>query len=68
MMCKISNRATLFAILRRDNDLGRDVVCAFTNTVEHADDLKGEYEQQWKDSGGGDESYYYVVANMFYAG
>ena len=67
-MCKISNHATLYAIMRHDCNLGRDVICAFTNTPEHADDLQGEYEQQWEDSGGGDESYYYVTANIFYAG
>ncbi len=65
-MSMIKNKANLFAIVRRDNDTTRDVVCAFTKTLEGAEDLCGEYAQNWIDSGGGDEAYYYVVSNTFY--
>ena len=65
-MSMVKNKATIFAIMRKDVDRGQDVVCAFAKTLVGAEDLCGEYAQNWEDSGGGDESYYYVVSNTFY--
>ena len=65
-MSMIKNRSTLYAVMRRDYSQGHDVVCAFTKTLENAERLVNEYEQQWIDSGGNDDTNYYAVANIFY--
>lgn len=65
MMCKLNNRDTLYAVVRCERY--RSVVCAFTNTLEHADDLRGEYEQQWLDAGGPPATTFEIQANTFYA-
>jgi len=66
-MSLIKNRATLFAVVRKDIDKGQDVVCCFAKTLDKAERLADEYGQQFVDSGGSyDEAYYYVVANTFY--
>ena len=65
-MSLIKNRSTLYAIMRRDNNNATDVVCAFTKTLENAERLVDEYEQQWIDSGGDSAIYYYPVGNIFY--
>lgn len=51
----------------RDSSFGdKDVVCCFAKTILGAEELCGEYQQQWLDSGGKDDAYYYVVGNIFY--
>jgi len=71
-MSNVKNKETIYAILRKDLDynyqpaLSSEVVCAFCKTLEGAEELCGEYQQKWTDSGGGEESYYYVVGNTFY--
>ena len=65
-MSKIKNKELIYAIMREDTDKGQDVVCCFSRTLVGAEDLCGEYEQAWIDSGGGDEAHYYVVSNVFY--
>ena len=66
-MSKIKNKDTLYAVLRHDEPLDHDVVCAFAKTLEGAEQLCDEYEQNFEDSGGNkEESYYYVVGNTFY--
>lgn len=69
-MSNIKNKETIYAILRKDYGdhlhHSKDVVCAFCKTLEGAEEMCGEYQQAWTDSGGGEESYYYVVGNTFY--
>lgn len=65
-MSLIKNKSTLFAVMRKDSDRGQDIVCCFTKTIDGAERLCNEYEQQWKDGGGGDEAHYYPVGNIFY--
>lgn len=65
-MAQIKNKSNVYAIIRKDVDKGQDIVCAFTRTLEGAENLCDEYAQAWIDSGGGEESYYYVVGNVFY--
>lgn len=71
-MALIKNKSNVYAILRKDIDKrdfpasAQDVVCAFTRTLEGAENLCDEYQQAWIDSGGDDNSYYYVVGNVFY--
>ena len=50
--------------MRKDNTTS--VACCFAKTLLGAEELCGEYQQQWEDSGGQDDSYYYVVGNIFY--
>ncbi len=52
--------------MRKDLDKGQDVPCCFAKTLENAERLTGEYEQQWIDGGGEDTTYYYVMGNVFY--
>ena len=54
----------MYAVMRKDNQ--QDVVCCFAKTIDGAERLEAEYQQQWVDSGGGNEVYYYVVGNIFY--
>ena len=64
-MSLVKNRATLYAIMRRDVD--RDVVCCFCKTADKAERLANEYEQDWKDHGGDiGEVYFYAIANIYY--
>jgi len=65
MMCKLNNRDTIYAIVRQEPF--KSVICAFTNTLEHADDLRGEYEQKWKDIGADGAVAFTIEANVFYA-
>jgi hypothetical protein len=66
-MSKIKNKATVYAVLRKDNYRNQDVVCAFAKSLEGAERLRDEYEQSFADSGGNkEESYYYVIGNTFY--
>ncbi len=66
-MSLIKNKSTLYAVMRRDNDFERDVLCCFTKTLEEANRLANEYEQQWYDQGGDKEmTFFYSVANIFY--
>lgn len=65
-MAQIKHKSNVYAILRKDLDRKQDVVCAFTRTLEGAENLCDEYSQAWVDSGGEDTSYYYVVGNVFY--
>jgi hypothetical protein len=65
----VRNHSIMYAVLRRDEDLGRDVVVCFTNTLDRAEALQGEYEQALKDVNGDTENnHYYVVSNVFYNG
>ena len=64
-MSLIKNKATIYAVMRGSDK--RDVVCCFAKTLDGAETLCGEYEQQWLDSGGEPEDmHYFVVANTFY--
>lgn len=66
-MVKVKNRNYVYAIMRKDVDRGQDVVCAFTRTLDGAERLCDEYEQNYIDSGGDTEqAYFYVVSNIFY--
>ena len=71
-MSNIKNLTTIYAIMRKDIEQeyslhpSRDVVCAFCKTLEGAENMCGEYQQAWEDSGGASEAYYYVVGNIFY--
>lgn len=67
MSKKLKNRQMMYAVLRKDIDLGRDVVCCFANNIERAEQLCDEYNQNFVDSGGNEEeAYYYVVSNIYY--
>lgn len=71
-MSNIKNKDVIYAVMRRDSDtrdfpsIDQDVVCCFAKTLLGAEELCGEHQQQWEDSGGQDDSYYYVVGNIFY--
>ncbi len=65
-MTTIKHRSTLYAVMRHDFS-GQDVLCAITATPEGADNLKGEYEQDFYDKGfSPDEIYFYTTASIFY--
>jgi len=66
-MAQIKNKTTIYAVVRRNIDASRDVVCCFTKTLDAAEKYCDQYEQTFIDSGGvTDEAYFYVVGNTFY--
>ncbi len=65
-MSMIKNKSTLYAIVRRDNEYNTDTICCFTKTLENAERLSNEYEQQWLDIDPFANGHYYPVANIFY--
>lgn len=45
----------------------RDVACCFCKTLDKAEELRGEYEQKYRDDGWEPSAFYfYVVSNIFY--
>lgn len=61
------NKSTIYVVLRHDFS-GRDVVVACCSNYERADDLVGEYQQQYKDRGfSEDECYFYMTGTTYYA-
>ena len=66
-MKKPNHKNTLYAVMRKDIPLQHDIVCCFARTVDGAERLCNEYQQSFHDSGGdSEESYFYVVANIYY--
>lgn len=64
---KFKNKTFLYAIVRKDINKGQDVICAFTRTLDGAENLCEEYSQQYLDVGGDpEEAYFYVVSQLFY--
>lgn len=62
----IKNKQTLYAVMRHDFS-GNDVLVAVCPTPDQADNLKGEYEQNFLDRGiSPDESYFYTTGVIFY--
>lgn len=67
MAIKIKNKSTIYAVMRKDLDNPKDVVCCFSRTLDGAEKFCGQYEQAFEDSGGSlDDAYFYVVGNTFY--
>lgn len=66
-MVKTKHRDLVFPIMRHDFS-GTDVCCAVAGDMDTADNLVGEYSQQFKDKGfTEDECYFYTVATAFYS-
>ena len=64
---KAKHRDLVFPIMRHDFS-GTDVCCAVAGDMETADNLVGEYSQQFLDKGfTTDECYFYSVAAAYYA-
>lgn len=65
-MSNIKNKAHLWVVLRHDFS-GQDIVVASCLTAEKADELVGEYEQQFSDLGiPKEQSYFYTTLTIFY--
>ncbi len=65
-MVKLKNRAFIFVVMRHDFS-GNDVACAACANPEQADNLKGEFEQEFIDRGfSPEEVYFYVTSTCFY--
>jgi hypothetical protein len=64
-MSNIKNKSIIYAVIRY-HEKGGGVVCCFAKTIEGADELCAEYQQQWADTGGDDSVGFYVVGNIFY--
>lgn len=65
-MSSIINKSNLCAVLRHDFS-GKDVLIAICKTPEKADDLVGEYTQDFLDRGfSNEEFYFYATTTVFY--
>jgi len=63
----IKNKQLLYLVVRHDFTRN-DVVVAVTADSDRADELKGEYEQQFIDRGfNPEELYFYVACSTFYS-
>lgn len=64
---RLKNKDIIYAVVRKDSSPAQDVVCCFAGSLERAERLCDEYTQAFSDSGGSiEDSYYYVVSNVFY--
>lgn len=65
-MVKVKNKDWMYVIVRHDFD-GKDIVIATTASSFRADELLGEYQQDFLDHGiSEDESYFYITTTTFY--
>lgn len=65
-MSLIKNKENLYAVMRHDFSR-KDVLIAICKTPEKADDLVGEYTQDFLDRGfSNEEFYFYSTATVFY--
>lgn len=65
-MSNVANKANLCAVMRHDFS-GKDVLIAICKTPEKADDLVGEYTQDFLDRGFSEEEvYFYTTTTVFY--
>lgn len=63
----MKNKSVMYVVLRHDFS-GRDVVVACTASYDKANDLVGEYQQEYKDRGFSDEEcYFYMTGTTYYA-
>jgi cupin superfamily acireductone dioxygenase involved in methionine salvage len=62
----MKNKSIMYVVLRHDFS-GRDVVVAATDSSHRADDLVGEYQQEYTDRGfTQDECYFYKTGTVYY--
>lgn len=65
-MVRAKNKDVMFVVLRHDFS-GRDVVVACTSQYDKAEDLVGEYQQEYADRGfTEDEAYFYMTGTTYY--